>query len=138
MTWCRQKGAALLIAVFLIVVIALVGSTVALRSSSQQLTSGRSLEATRGLYAARAKLDREIANVVTEPGAPSSCPAAAGSPNTDFTTTREQCTAVPVDERGPPGDDYTVFFLRVSAEKGRRDAGTKVQRELEAVVTNKD
>jgi len=129
-----QRGTALLIAVFLIVVIALVGSMIALTSTTQQITSGRNLEATGAFYAARAKLDREIKNVADTNGLQNNCPGAVTT-NTSFTTKREVCDPVPVEEGGA---DYTVFFLRISAEKGSRASGTHVRRELEAVVTNQD
>jgi MSHA biogenesis protein MshP len=133
----QQRGAALLIGVFLIMVIGLaVGGMIALSSTTQQITSARNLEVTRAFYAARAKLDREIANVATPANDKTpTCPAPVGDPPTNFATTREDCTAVPVDEGGA---DYTVFFIEVSAAKGSRDSGTRVERRLEAVVTNID
>ena len=133
-----ESGVALFTAIFLIVVIAAVAATVALVTTTQQVSSGRSLDATRAYYVARARLDREIASLVATSGSGNPCPATGGGSATTiegFTTRVEACNAVAVAEGG---DDYDVFTLTVSGFRGNRDAGTLVRRELEAVVTNRD
>lgn len=133
----RQRGAALIIGVFLIVVIALVGSMIALTSSTQQLTSGRNLQATGAYYAAQARLEREIDNVAdTVPGSGSCADADTGVTQTidGFTTELADCQAQEDIEEG--GSTYDVFWLEVTAFDGSRSSGTLVRRQIEASVTN--
>jgi len=140
----RQKGAALLIAVFVIVIIGgTVGAMVALTSTTQQITSARNMQATRAFYAARARLDREIANV----DASGSAGSPAGGVCEDhvdkdvpreidgFTRDLLDCSKEEVADASEP---YDVFYLKVAAFDGSRASGTLVRRELEAVVTNID
>lgn len=137
----HESGAALFTAVFLLVVIAVVGTAVALVSTTQQVASGRALDATRAYYAARARLDREIAALVATTGAGNPCPATGGGSATTiqgFTTRVETCNAVAIDEGGGAGADYDVFTLTVSGFRGDRGSGTLVRREIEAVITNRD
>jgi len=132
----RQRGTALLIGVFLIVVIALVGTMIALTSSTQQVSSGRNLEATGAYYAARARLEREFATVVPTTGHGNSCPTTgtgSDDPIDGFTTRLVACTRTEVSEGG---EDYEVYFLEVAAFKGSRSNGNLVRREVEAVATN--
>jgi Tfp pilus assembly protein PilX len=140
MRFQRQKGAALLIAVFVIIVIGgTVGAMVALTSTTQQITSARNMQATGAFYAARARLEREINTVADTSGHGNSCPdTGASSDNTDdhgFTTrlVDDGCERVKVDEGGVK---YEVYYLRAAAFDGSRASGTLVRRELEAVVRN--
>jgi len=133
-----QSGVALFTAIFLVVVLALVATAVALTTTTQQLASGRSLDAARAWYVARARLDREIASVVATSGSGNACPATGAASTTaieGFDTRVERCNAVTVSEGG---DAYDVFTLTVSAFRGDRPSGTLVRREIEAVVTNQN
>jgi len=128
----RQHGAALFTAIFLIAVVAVVGTAVALIATTQQVSSGRALDATRAYYVARGRLDREIA-AVTAPGGSCGTPPAQSTIQ-GFTTELETCSAVNVSEGG---STYDVFTIQVAAFRGNRTAGTLVRRELRAVVTNR-
>lgn len=128
----RQQGAALFTAIFLIVVITAIAAMVANIATTQQITSGRSLDAVRAYNAARTRLEREIATVATtSPGA--SCPSTGTVTVDGFTTELEDCEVTSVSEGG---SDYDVFILRVAAYRGDRLGGTLVRRELRASVTN--
>lgn len=129
MTRHAQRGAALFTALFLIVVIAIVAALVAQLAATQQISSGRSLEATRAYYAARTRLDREIDRALAAAG----CPAAATETIAGFTTDRDSCTDATVVEGG---STYQIITLGVAAYRGDRTAGTLVRRELRAMVTN--
>lgn len=129
----RQQGAALFTAIFLIVVIAAIAAMVANIATTQQITSGRSLDATRAYNAARTRLEREIATVATtSPGA--SCPSTGAITIDGFTTTLESCEVTAVSEGGT---DYDIFTLRIAAYRGERTSATLVRREMRAVVTNR-
>lgn len=129
----RQQGAALFTAIFLIVVIAAIAAMVANIATTQQITSGRSLDATRAYNAARVRLEREIANVATSTP-PASCPSTGTTSIDGFTTELLACEVTNVSEGG---DDYDIFVLRTAAYRGDRTSGTLVRRELRAVVTNR-
>ena len=131
----HQRGVALFTAIFLIVVIALVGASIALVSTTQQVSSGRSLDATGAYYAARARVERELDALVATTGSGNGCTGNGSSAIDGYTTEIVYCTAVPVAEGG---DDYDVFTLRVAAYRGDRAAGTLVRREIEVVATNLD
>lgn len=129
----RQQGAALFTAIFLIVVIAAIAAMVANIATTQQITSGRALDATRAYNAARVRLEREIATVATSTP-PASCPSTGTVSIDGYTTVLEDCEATNVSEGG---DDYDIFILRTAAYRGDRTSGTLVRRELRAVVTNR-
>lgn len=134
----QQRGVALFTAIFLIVAVAVVATAVALIATTQQVASGRALDTTRAYYAARARLDREIATLAATTGSGNACPATGGASDTTiqgFTTRLEDCSAVAVAEGG---DDYDVFTLAVSAYRGNRASGTLVRRDIEAVITNQN
>lgn len=130
----RQKGAALFTAIFLIVVIAAISAMVANIATMQQITSGRSLDATRAYNAARTRLEREVATVATStlPGA--SCPSTGTASIDGFTTQLLSCEVTSVSEGG---GDFDIFILRTAAYRGDRTSGTLARRELRAVVTNR-
>ena len=130
----RQRGAALFTAIFLIVVIAGVPAMVADLAATQQVTSGRALDATRAYHAARTRLDREIGTVAasTPPGA--SCPSTGAVVIDGFTTELLSCDVTTVTEGGT---NYDIFILRTAAYGGDRTGGTLVRRELRAMLTNR-
>lgn len=129
----RQQGAALFTAIFLIVVIAVIAAMVANVATTQQITSGRSLDATRAYNAARVRLEREVASVATSTP-PASC-SSTGTVSIDgFTTELLTCEVTNVSEGG---DNYDIFVLRTAAYRGDRTSGTLVRRELRAVVANR-
>lgn len=133
-----QRGVALFTAIFLVVVIAALAATVAVVTTTQQVGSGRALDASGALHAARARLEREIAATATSAPGSGTCPATGAGSQTDiagFTTELERCDAITVNEGGA---DYEVFTLRAAAFRGDRASGTLVRRELRAVVTNRD
>ena len=130
----RQRGAALITSIFLIVVIAAIATMVANIATTQQVTSGRALDVTRAYYAARARLDAEVAQLAATSGHVSCVSPVADSQLNGITTVRLSCDPVSVSEGGA---DYTVFTVRVAAYRGDRTAGTLVRRELRAVVTNR-
>lgn len=122
--------------VFLIVVVGLLAITVGLISGQQQLTSVQTLEQTRALYAARARLEREIADALENDPA-DGCPGDAPDTNTGdvmgFNTTLLSSEDPQVEEGGK---DYIVVTLEVRASRGNQRGGTLVQRNVQAQVTD--
>ena len=127
----RQRGVALFTAVFLIVAVGLVGLSVALMSGQQQLSSAQTLDQTRAYYAARGRLDVEIANLLG--GAACGSGPATQQTTFGFTTQIDTCTSTTVNEGGSP---YAIFDLSVAAWRGDLAAGTLVRRTVRARVTS--
>jgi len=125
----RNRGVALFAAIFLIVVLAGLGITVALITTSQQVSSGQGLEATRAYYAARARLEQEIDIAIDGGGG---CSGNGNETTQGFTTTFA-CNSVAIAEGG---SNYNVLTMSVTAFRGDRDAGTRVRRTLRVQVTD--
>lgn len=125
----RNKGVALFSAIFLIVVLAGLGITVTVITTTQQVSSGQALEATRAYYAARARLEQEIDFAIDGAGG---CSGNGNQATQGFTTTFN-CSAVAVQEGGT---SYNVLTMSVTAYRGDRDSGTRVRRRLRVQLTD--
>lgn len=128
MNRCRNTGAALFAAIILIVVLAGIAISVGLITTTQQISSGQALEATRAYYAARARLEQEIDHAIDGGG---TC-SGAGNESVEGFTTTFSCSAVAVSEGG---NNYNVLTMSVTAHRGSRASGTRVRRTLRAQVT---
>jgi MSHA biogenesis protein MshP len=84
----RQHGFAAIAAVFLLVVLAALGSYMVSFSNTQHLTAAQDIQGSRAYWAARAGLEWAIASIVA---APAACPAAPApfvvNTGADFTLT---------------------------------------------------
>ena len=136
----RQQGVALFTVVFLIVVVGLLGVTLAFVSGQQQLTSAQTLDQTRAQYAARARLEREIADVLDSSASCPSTPETTSDDVMGFQTVLVNCQPDPANDPNVSegGFDYTVYSLEVRASRGNQRSGTLVQRTLRAQVTDAD
>ena len=127
----KQRGVALFTVVFLIVVVGGLAVSVGLISGQQQLTTVQTLEQTRAYYAARARLDREIADLLDG----GSCPGGSAKNTSDvggFTTVLDDCDTTTVNEGGT---DYEIHELAVRAFRGNLGSGSLVQRSIRVQVT---
>lgn len=124
----RNTGVALFTVIFLIVVLASLGITVTLITTTQQVSSAQALEATRAYYAARARLEQEIDIAVGGGGC-----SGNGDQTTQGFTTTFTCSSVAVQEGGA---SYNVVTMTVTAHRGSRDAGTRVRRVVRAQVAD--
>ena len=124
----RNTGAALFTAIFLIVVLAAIGISVAVLTTTQQVSSAQGLESTRAYYAARARLEQEIDIAVGGGGC-----SGNGTQTTQGFTTTFSCSAVAVQEGG---SSYNVLTMTVTASRGGRDSGTRVRRRLRVQLTD--
>ncbi|MFW5970231.1 MAG: hypothetical protein ACOCP9_06295 [Halofilum sp. (in: g-proteobacteria)] len=122
----RQRGVGLFTAIFLIVVLAALGTAVALIATSQQVSSARSLNLTRAYYAARAGIDEAVADA--RGGTCGTGTTTIDGIEVDWTCDDEQ-----VNERG---DTYVVYTIRATAVGGTKSSGTLVRRRLEVQATD--
>jgi Tfp pilus assembly protein PilX len=130
----HQTGVALFTAVFLVTAVGVLAISVGVIASQQQIATAQSLDQTQAYYAARARLDREIAALVSSPG-PDTCPAQPGTNNNDvagFTTEVDDCEFT--DDIDEGGDTYDVYTLKVRAFRGSAGEGTRVQRSIDVQV----
>ena len=117
----RQRGSALLIAIFLITAIAALAALVALMSTTQHRGSLHSLQAEQAWYAARSRLEQELPGIL----ATGNC--TSGDSGLFGFDTQLSCTARTVSE----GDHtYTIFTLQASASRGSAASGNLVRRSL--------
>lgn len=130
----RQRGVALFTVVFLIVAVGGLAVSLALISGQQQIATVQALDQTQAYYAARARLDREIAALLPPGTDNDTCPAQPGTDNVaGFTTVIDRCVTTTVDEGGAT---YDIYELEVRAFRGSAAAGTLVQRSIGVQVTD--
>jgi len=120
----RQSGYVLITAVFLITAVAAVAVVSALMLSARAGDTVRGLEAARAYYAARAGIELAAARALAADCA--AVPASTVIEDFDVTLV---CVPTTVTE----GDEtFRVFTLHATAQRGRIEAGTLVQREVRA------
>jgi MSHA biogenesis protein MshP len=130
-----QRGFAIVTAVFLIVVLALLGAIVVSLSSTQQIGVTRDLQGSRAYFAARAGIDWGIYQALQSNScaAATVLPALAGSA-AGFTV-QVQCTRFPTtgsfDEGGTA---VTVYQITSTATQGTLGALNHVERQLQVIV----
>ena len=98
------RGLGLPTAIFLLVILSLLGSFMVSLSTSQAITSAQDLQGTRALLAARAGMERAMFNLKT---ATSACPTMANITVDNFTVATT-CAAVTHDEGGTSRYIYRV------------------------------
>lgn len=109
----HQKGFAAVAAIFLVVVLAALGSYMLAFSNTQQLTSAQDVQGTRAYWAARAGLEWGLALGV----ATSACPAVAAPATIEGFTMTVTCTATSYTEGA------TVKMLRFTSVASLGAAG---------------
>lgn len=108
-----QHGFAAVAAIFLVVVLAALGSYMVSFSNAQQLTSAQDVQGTRAYWAARAGLDWGVAQAV----ATSACPAIAAPATIEGFTMSISCTSNSYTE------GTTVTILRITSVASTGTAG---------------
>lgn len=129
----RQGGFAILSAVFLIVVLALLGTMIVSLSTTQQVGSARDLAGSKAYFAAKAGIEWGVYQVL-QAGvctASSTLPALSGSA-TGFTVTVTCSRTGPFDEAGT---NVYVHQITSTASMGTVGAADYAERQLQAVVS---
>ena len=129
----RRRGFAILSAVFLLIVLALLGAMIVNLSSAQQIGSARDLAGSRAYFAARAGIDWGVYQALRAGScaAASTLPALAGS-SQGFAVQVGCAASGPFDEGG-----VTVMVYKVTSTATIGTPGTfdYADRQLEAVVS---
>lgn len=119
-----QQGFAAVAAIFLVVVLAALGSYMVAFSNTQQLTAAQDMQGTRAYWAARAGLEWGVSSVVAP-----DCPASPTALAVDGFTVDVTCAMTAYSEGG-----NTVNILRFQAIAHSGDAGSLgyIERSLSA------
>lgn len=129
-----QRGFALVSAIFLLVVLGLLGGLMVSMSNSQQMSAVRDVLGTRAYYAARAGIEWGAYQALQGGG---SCPLTATAlPNAVATTgfaVQVLCTQFnPTNEAGAP---VRLYQITATASTGTPGAHDHAERQLQAVVS---
>ena len=127
----RQQGFAAVAAIFLVVVLAALGSYMVAFSNTQQLTSALDTQGTRGYWAARAGIEWVIGNV-GESGSPPACPTSPTTLNGGFDggfTVDVTCVRVDYTESG---STRYMFSFRSVATAGTSGSPGFAERSISA------
>jgi MSHA biogenesis protein MshP len=132
MTTRPARGFALVSAIFLLVVLALLGGMMLTMSNSQQISAVRDTLGTRAYFAARAGLEWGSYQVLQN----NSCSASTALPNAVTATgfsVQVSCNASgPYDEAGTPLTVYQITSTATTGTLGRHD---HAERQLQAVLS---
>ena len=126
---CRQTGFAIVSAIFLLVVLALLGAYMVSFTTVQTQTSTQDVQGTRAYWTARSALQWAMGSIA----ASGACPAAGASPALagGFTIT-VNCTSHTYDEIPVP---RTIYRLRATASGGGSvGSAAYVERQVDVIV----
>ncbi|MET0336073.1 MAG: hypothetical protein ABW190_17550 [Rhizobacter sp.] len=127
-----QQGFAMVAAIFLMVVLALLGGLMVSMSTSQQVSSVRDLVGSRAYYAARAGIEWGAFQALQN----GSCPGSASLPSavstTGFSVTVACSASGPHDEGG---NSVTLYQITSTATTGTLGQLDHAERQLQAVLS---
>lgn len=127
-----ERGFAMVSAIFLMVVLALLGGLMLSMSNSQQISSVRDLLGTRAYYAARAGIEWGAYQALQNGSCLASTTPAALSNSTNFTVVVACTTTGPYDEGGM---SVTVYQITSTASTGTLGQHDHAERQLQAVMS---
>jgi len=128
-----QQGFAIISAVFLIVILSLLGAMMVSMSTSQQVGSARDLLGSRAYFAAKTGIEWGAYQVLQAGAcnASTTLPALSGSA-ANFTVTVTCTRTGPFDEAGTT---VNVYQINSTASTGTLGAADYAERQLQAVVS---
>jgi MSHA biogenesis protein MshP len=129
----KQSGFALLSAVFLIVVLSLLGAMIVSLSTTQQIGQVRDMFGSQAYFAARTGIEWGAHRVIQSGACSASTTLPALSGSAANFTVQVTCTASgPFNEAGV---DVTVYQISSTATRGTLGAHDYAERQLQAVVS---
>ena len=142
----KQRGFTLVSTIFVIVVLAILGSFITVLAMVQHISSAQSLQGVRAYYAAYSGLEWAIYKATTSQstrslicGTPSGSPTSVSNTNVatvDGFTIDSTCDSVDAVNEG--GNSYYVDTLTIKATKGTLGSPDYVTRKIIAAVSYKD
>jgi MSHA biogenesis protein MshP len=137
----RQRGFALVAAIFIIVVLAILGIMMMTIGGTQRATASAAVQGARAYHAARSGIEWGAFQAFNtalgttcglDPATVTSGPFALAGPGLGGFTVTVQCTYTPHREHGPP--DYNVFFITSTATSGSFGDSAYVSRRIQITV----
>jgi MSHA biogenesis protein MshP len=128
----QQGGFALVAAVFIIVVLALLGIMMVTIGGMQRATASAAVQGARAYHAARSGIEWGVYRATEASSCVASTifPSVAGFDGFDITV---GCISTAHRERG---DDYSVYVITSTATSGNFGAADYVSRRIQVTVTN--
>ncbi|MGA9032231.1 MAG: hypothetical protein WB402_06940 [Sulfuricaulis sp.] len=131
----QQGGFALVAAIFIIVVLALLGIMMVTIGGMQRATASAAVQGARAYHAARAGIEWGAFQALPPT---SSCVASSNFtlsvPGLDGFNVTVQCTSTSHRERSPP--DYNVYVITSTATSGNFGDANYVSRRIQVTVTS--
>ncbi|HEY0818971.1 MAG TPA: hypothetical protein VGD46_09350 [Rhizobacter sp.] len=128
----HPRGFAMVSAIFLMVVLALLGALMVSMSNSQQIAATRDTLGSRAYYAARAGIEWGAYRALQN----NACPFTAALPNATSTTGFSvQVTCSTSGPHTEAGTSYSVFQITSTASTGTLGQHDHAERQLQAVLT---
>jgi MSHA biogenesis protein MshP len=128
----RPRGFAMVSAIFLMVVLGLLGALMVSMSNTQQIAATRDTLGSRAYYAARAGIEWGAYRALQN----NACPFTAALPNATSTTgfsVQVTCsTSGPFNEGGA---DYSLYQITATATTGTLGQHDHAERQLQAVLS---
>ena len=149
----HQHGFALVAAVFIVVVLAMLGIMMVTIGGMERATASASVQGTRAYYAARAGIEWATANVITPPATAATrattCGAVPVPPVTQSATTTNNFTLTAAGlnnfdvsvtcnytQHRERGNTYSVYLITATAKSGNFGNADYVSRTNQATVTD--
>jgi MSHA biogenesis protein MshP len=123
----RQSGFSLVAAIFLIALALLIVLAAVLTISARSRSTVQALDASRALFAAQSGIEVAVARSLG-----GGCTAVPPTVDIEGFTVALGCTPFPVDEAP---DNYTIYTLTASAQRGSFANHTFISRRVRATVT---
>ena len=130
----HQRGFALVAAIFIVVVLALLGIMMVTIGGMQRATATTTTQGTRAYYAARTGIEWGTYQAVVAGSCVLSSTFPLSAPGLNGFSVTVQCTSTPHQEHGPP--PYNVYVLTSTATSGAFGDADYVSRTLKATVTD--
>ncbi|MHB8535229.1 MAG: pilus assembly protein MshP [Sulfuricaulis sp.] len=130
----KESGFALVAAIFIVVVLALLGIMMVTIGGMQRATATTAVQGTRAYYAARTGIEWGAYQAVVAGSCVASSTFPLSAPGLNGFSVTVQCTSTPHQEHGPP--PYNVYVLISIATSGAFGDADYVSRTLKATVTN--
>jgi len=130
----QERGFALVIAIFIVVVLALIGIMMVTIGGVQRATAAAAAQGTRAYYAARSGIEWGAFQALQNGNCAASTSFPLAAPGLNGFNVTVQCTSTAHRERAAP--DYNVYVINATAFSGAFGTADYVSRQLQVTVTN--
>jgi len=129
----RERGFALVAAMFIVVILAMLGIMMVTIGGMERATATTALRGTQAYFAARSGVEWGIFRAITDGACPASPPFTLSGAGLDGFSVNVQCTSSPHREGGTPYNVYVITSTATSRAFGDLDF---VSRIIRVTITN--